>query len=705
MPDNKDIIFSFIVPVYNTGVYLEECLDSIIAQDFDLNRIEIIVVDDCSTDKSTQEFVLKIKDSGTFKGFPITVIINEKNSWLAETRNVGVRNSKGEFIVCLDSDDIIEPDYLKYCYIAHQAYPKASWVYPSVRKFGYRNKVDIAPYFSSKNLFLQNYMVVTSPIKRELWNKLNGQRTKILFKNIKMLEDWDFWQRALKKKRFGVPIKKVLFNYRQNIHSLLTRTEEEGNLSILLAYRQNWMSIFFLRASQNAFKEDDLKYAGHQGILSKLFIKLISLTTGRKPGTFSIKDALRYVFAPSLLIKKRLESEQKLTKTHKMAGFKSGFPLEFDKDLPICNEYKKTALCTHFWWHVGGAENILADYTKEIKGLGYRVVDVAIDSEDEAKILKNNFSKIADEQIALDEIGNGPYPKLLALWEIIKIEKPRIILNMSNPFIYILSPLIKEKFPNTTIYDLLHCEEFNDNGWFEAAHHFQKNIDKRIVTSAFWKDVLIKKYKEESAKIEVIYNMINYDAFVKEPKSRDEKLKKYHIDPNKKIIGFLGRFHEQKRPDIFVELAYKMQNNNDFHFVMTGDGPMLEDLLPTMKSLPNLTYTGATKNPEKFFTMFDIAIFPSLFEGYPLVGIECAQIGLPIIAADIVGFNEIITNGKAGMLYEVKSEEEDVDSIRQILLNDYDTLLELGKNGPDFVNKFHNKEDIIKDIHRVFTLN
>src|SRR5690606_32031413 len=124
-------------------------------------------------------------------------------------------------------------------------------------------------------------------------------------------------------------------------------------------------------------------------------------------------------------------------------------------------------------------------------------------------------------------------------------------LNMSNPLIYILSPLIKEKFPETIIHDLLHCEEFEDNGWFEAAYYYQSYIDKRIVTSQFWKDVLILKYAEKAEKITVIYNMIDYESFINEPKERNQKLLNYRIDSSKKIIGFLGRFHEQKMPSIF----------------------------------------------------------------------------------------------------------------------------------------------------------
>jgi glycosyltransferase involved in cell wall biosynthesis len=385
-----------------------------------------------------------------------------------------------------------------------------------------------------------------------------------------------------------------------------------------------------------------------------------------------------------------------------MAGFIEGFKLDFDKNFPVCTTPSNQVLVTHFWWHVGGAENILLSYIKELKLKNRDVIDVVINGKGAAGVIKNEFGKYAKSQYALEDVAQGPYPMLLALWQIIKTEKPSIILNMSNPLLYILTPLIKEKFPNTIVYDLLHCEDYDDNGWFEAAYQFQPYIDRRIVTSDFWKEVLIKKYSERAEKIDVIHNMIDYDRFSKKTFTRNQLLEKYGVDTNKKIIGFLGRLQWQKRPDIFVRVAEIMQGNSDYHFVMAGDGDMYAGLADRIKRLSNLTYIGATKNPEQVFPMFDVAVFPSKYEGYPLVGIECAFIGLPFIAANIVGFREQVQNGKVGMLYDIKGDEEDAESIKQILLNQYNNLIALGKNGPDFVNSYHNKALIKADIQKVF---
>lgn len=703
---SDSIRYSFIIPVYNTGEFLTECLDSVANQNYALQKIEIILIDDCSTDPYTIKQIELLQQMPTYKGVAMQVLRNPTNEWSAKARNKGAAHASGEYLVCLDSDDSITTDFLIYSDLSFSAYPEAEWNYPSVRKFGYKNQIDRAPSFHAFKLFLSNYQVVTAPVSKKLWNKLGGQKTGYLTGNIKLFEDWDFWQRAIGVGAYGAPVKKVTFNYRQGIKSNISRTEEEGNLTSLLTYRKNFWTLFGAKKAQTAYDKWNSQFDIQYGIISRILRTGVKKITGRNPGSLGFIDLLEYFFFPSRFVKKKLQSDAKLTKAHKMAGFKRGFTpqLPFESHLDSTQLHSESVLCTHFWWHIGGAENILLDYIKELKGMDYTIWDVVMDSEGPAKALKDRFAKVATYQIALDEVATGAYPKLLALWHLIQKSQPKIILNMSNPLLYILTPLIKKHLPQTRIYDLLHCEEFDDNGWFEAAYHFQEHIDYRIVTSDFWKEVLIKKYNEKAEKIRVIYNMIDYDAFKNEPKNREKKCAQFGIPPHKKIVGFLGRFHEQKQPEIFLSLAEKMSNNSDFHFVMAGDGPLLNSLKPTIQNLPNLSYIGPTKRPETIFSFFDVAIFPSKFEGYPLVGIECAQMGLPIIAAKIVGFNEILENGKSGLGYDVRSTEEDPEAIKEILLNRWDELQKLGHNGPEFVEKFHNRAQIIADIKRTFAL-
>ncbi len=98
---------SVIVPVYNVEKYIAECLDSIINQS--LSDIEIICVDDCSTDNS-----LNILYDYEKKDDRIMVLKHDHNKGLGASRNTGMKYASGEYIGFIDSDDFVDKDmYLK----------------------------------------------------------------------------------------------------------------------------------------------------------------------------------------------------------------------------------------------------------------------------------------------------------------------------------------------------------------------------------------------------------------------------------------------------------------------------------------------------------------------------------------------------------------------------------------------------------------
>ena len=106
------MLFSLIVPVFNTGKYLNQCLESIEKQDFD--DYEIIIVDDGSTDESPRicdEFCEKINNRTN--GSVRARAIHQSNEGLAGARNRGIKEAKGDWLWFIDSDDFIATDALK----------------------------------------------------------------------------------------------------------------------------------------------------------------------------------------------------------------------------------------------------------------------------------------------------------------------------------------------------------------------------------------------------------------------------------------------------------------------------------------------------------------------------------------------------------------------------------------------------------------
>lgn len=100
--------FSIIIPVYNVEKYLNDCIKSVLSQNFE--SIETILIDDGSTDSSSQICKMYSKKFDTISYF------RKENGGLSKARNYGILKATGEYLIFLDSDDFIEQDSLTNIY-------------------------------------------------------------------------------------------------------------------------------------------------------------------------------------------------------------------------------------------------------------------------------------------------------------------------------------------------------------------------------------------------------------------------------------------------------------------------------------------------------------------------------------------------------------------------------------------------------------
>lgn len=96
------MMFSVIIPAYNSHEYIRECLESVYKQDYDENNYEVIVVDDASPNKRQNEIVAEFQK----KHKNLKLIIHKENKRQGGARNTGIRNAKGDWLLMLDSDDM-----------------------------------------------------------------------------------------------------------------------------------------------------------------------------------------------------------------------------------------------------------------------------------------------------------------------------------------------------------------------------------------------------------------------------------------------------------------------------------------------------------------------------------------------------------------------------------------------------------------------
>ena len=233
-------MISVIVPVYNVVDYLPRCLDSIVGQTY--RDLEIILVDDGSTDSSG-----KICDEYAMKDSRITVI-HQKNKGLAEARNSGLINARGEYISFIDSDDYIDPEMLEVLYDLIQRKSASlsmvmfRYVYDTTaEQHAHVDYDEIPSVVFDRDEMMQGMFHFLADYQESLfhvvWNKLY-RRDLIcgLRFNESGTEDMEFNNRVFLRAERMVMGRVCLYNYLQRLDSIIHHGINERQVSRIDAH-------------------------------------------------------------------------------------------------------------------------------------------------------------------------------------------------------------------------------------------------------------------------------------------------------------------------------------------------------------------------------------------------------------------------------------------------------------------------------------
>lgn len=137
-------LVSVVVPVYNAGVYLTRCLDSLVNQTF--KNIQVILIDDGSTDQSGQICDKYVSSNSNFE------VIHKQNGGLSSARNVGIKYCKGKYITFLDSDDWFSRNYVEVCALELEKNNVELLLTPYIREY-YKKSIPNLLFNDKKILF------------------------------------------------------------------------------------------------------------------------------------------------------------------------------------------------------------------------------------------------------------------------------------------------------------------------------------------------------------------------------------------------------------------------------------------------------------------------------------------------------------------------------------------------------------------------
>ena len=177
---------------------------------------------------------------------------------------------------------------------------------------------------------------------------------------------------------------------------------------------------------------------------------------------------------------------------------------------------------------------------------------------------------------------------------------------------------------------------------------------------------LARKYKlDKEGKFTLIYNGI---PDIELP-SKEESKKELGLKPDVHYVGVTARCARQKDPVTFLTIAEKVVNDrDDVEFIYIGDGELMEQMQKYVIEhvlQEKVHLLGFRSDASRIVGALDVYLSTALYEGLPYSMIEAMRAGVPIIATDTVGNNELVVDGENGRLFPVGDSETGVSLVME----------------------------------------
>lgn len=174
----------------------------------------------------------------------------------------------------------------------------------------------------------------------------------------------------------------------------------------------------------------------------------------------------------------------------------------------------------------------------------------------------------------------------------------------------------------------------------------------------------------------------------------------------KKIVLMIARAMWHKGVREFYEAAELLRGREDCAFVFAGEGFEGNKSTADAKFLTGgaVRYLGARDDVPELLKASYLLALPSYKEGFPRTVLEAMSMGRPVVASDVAGCNEAVTNGFNGLLCEVKSSADLAAKI-EILLNDENLAAQMGRNGRELAVREFDERAVARkyiEIYRKF---
>ena len=346
---------------------------------------------------------------------------------------------------------------------------------------------------------------------------------------------------------------------------------------------------------------------------------------------------------------------------------------------------RKLLLAIH-WLEIGGAEKFIVDTIKYAYAEGWTIF-CWIERYKESAFYHDEIKNMVQEFY----YAKQPKESAKQFELLVKKINPQVVHIQHSKSAYLSLNNIYHYVP--CIVDTTHIVEHHYSGGFPyLSINYSPFIDRHHVISEGLRDYYIQKGVNER-KVKLGFLCQQY-------------LQAKSNSPTKKgkdwVLGFLGRFEEQKRPELFIELAYRLKAL-PYKFIMKGEGSKLNKckLLAKELNLDSITFYCATSDVSSFLDELDILVLPSKNEGLALVNYEAAQKQVLVVSSN-VGQQSELTAPSCLISSNKNKWLKEAENLLSILTADkYSELIKWQSDRLSYIQNQPNKNDFLQSVYSI----
>ena len=337
---------------------------------------------------------------------------------------------------------------------------------------------------------------------------------------------------------------------------------------------------------------------------------------------------------------------------------------------------------------ISGAEKYLHNLSQELSNHKHRVIAIIETSQRLIDYIKNDI-----EVIPLKIEGKGNLFGYYRLKNLIREINPDIIhthLTTASWFGGFIGKSLKIPVVSTV-------HALNEKWPYARA-------DKIIaVSNAVYTNLL--KQNVPLQQLEAVQNGIPLpDKLIMSDSKINELKHQFNIPAHHQVIGCVAHFSKKKGHEYLLKAFSQLQNKN-VTLLLIGEGSLEGKLIKLCRQLfiyERVIFSGFQSEMDKIYPLIDILILPSIKgEGLPLSILEAMNYELPVIASDISGVGEAVSNNENGYLVSPKNISEITRKI-DLLLKDRELQKKWGKNGKIKVEQHFNIKKNAQRIVKIY---